>query len=671
MYYKKYLKYKLKYINLKGGFRLDDKEDMIDEDGTTTDKTNYLYPRVLKYLQHFEQDFNNILTYINLIQYKLLYTYDSEDALFKAIILLETLCKKNEYDEFIKSLPSNIELLKNNRLKLFFQKILCKHINSISFINVTHPELIIGEDSQINISLFETYFNELSNEIKKIIDNILKSTERNEILNFLFTLYLKKNYDHVNIQYAAFVYLSFLLEFELFIMTYSNMPYNYFYTSIQYNYGYEKLNDNIKNDGIIFNNEFELKWIDQVTTKSVYNKLFESNIIKIFDKYIDFLEKFYKEFIDRLVLDVLDLTKFYNSEPRTYNHIKHDWYTQGILTKSLDNIIDVYIQQYQYNTHQNGFFDFVFALNHTRSCITKSILTLYLTSRLHIKDVLLLLQNELSTQYITHPYHQIPQEILKCTISHWECTINSEYCIIPEYITTKSFDIYNNKVEIFIAIIVEIYNKYKLLYNKLDISLILNFIFTLIIKILLTENEYKIIIKLYLKYNFSNYLSNTDEIHEIIKNTPADSDLENTYLEAIIKDPSIFNLLPDSLKQNIDFICKSISKNAKVYQVLHEDFKTEENIIKFIECNYLVYYELSDANKNSKLILNKLSELGILNITDSIKIFNGIFDIEQPTIAKTQNTTDIIQINNDTNITDSKQKINDTSKFNIMTISYF
>jgi hypothetical protein len=96
-YENKYLKYKIKYNNLKkiiGGFRLDDPYD------------TFLYNQVKTYLTNYETKFTDIITYINLIQYKLFYIYDHSSDFNKKIKVTKLLLQLP--DDVIQRLPDDV-----------------------------------------------------------------------------------------------------------------------------------------------------------------------------------------------------------------------------------------------------------------------------------------------------------------------------------------------------------------------------------------------------------------------------------------------------------------------------------------------------------------------------------------------------------------------------------
>ena len=87
-----------------------------------------------------------------------------------------------------------------------------------------------------------------------------------------------------------------------------------------------------------------------------------------------------------------DSSKFYTDGENSYQHLKYE----DIENINFTNIINGINNLTEYNTHQIDFFDFVFSLNNTAFCITKSILEFYLVFRLHIVNLQLSLQKDIT-----------------------------------------------------------------------------------------------------------------------------------------------------------------------------------------------------------------------------------------------------------------------------------
>jgi hypothetical protein len=394
-------------------------------------------------------------------------------------------------------------------------------------------------------------------------------------------------------------------------MTYNKKSYNYF-TNTSYNYPYNKPEQPLSD--IMILNDFELEWFGlENPTKSIYNKLFDTNILLIFEKYIKFLENFYKEFITYLVGKIYDDEKelFYNDKHgQSYDHIRHDWYEQINQSRQkpnhepidLNNIMNEFIRgKHEYNAHQIGLFDFVFALNNTQSCFTLTTLKIYLASRLHIKDINLVLQ--IPTEFLTkqHLYHMESQRMLKCNFSHWDCSIDGKCYIPKDYTITGNFPIYNSKIEVFITIIIEIYNRYIMINKKFgnfEDSIIeqLKFILNLIIQILIDNYQRFLVIKLILKYNLKGYIDGKYNSDDFL-------------LECIQKNHFIYGILPISKKNDKDFTLKAIRKNYLMYNLIPEEFKNEEEFLfQAIERNPTVYDILPMKFKEDAYKLESFSQ---------------------------------------------------------------
>jgi hypothetical protein len=169
------------------------------------------------------------------------------------------------------------------------------------------------------------------------------------------------------------------------------------------------------------------------------------------NKYPDFPKEFYL-----------------NPDKKEYNHLKHGWYKKIIkkdpnFNEELSKFITSYINEnHEYNTHQVGLFDFVFSLNHTRSCITMTTLKVYFVTRLHLSNFNIILQNEKDNYDVKQ--HDSIIGLLSCNyLSHWVCDDKQCFQSMKDMDTTQKLDIYDEKIQVFIALLFDIYNR----YNKL------------------------------------------------------------------------------------------------------------------------------------------------------------------------------------------------------------
>ena len=131
-------------------------------------------------------------------------------------------------------------------------------------------------------------------------------------------------------------------------------------------------------------NDYKNKWVDNITY-SIYNKKLTTDINMLLNEYLTFIENYYKSFVDILfsLIPNENKTHFYTGE-NSYQHLKYE----NIQSINYSTIQKALLKTYpEYNAHQIGFFDLVFSLNNTGSCITFSMLDFYLISRLHIVNL--------------------------------------------------------------------------------------------------------------------------------------------------------------------------------------------------------------------------------------------------------------------------------------------
>ena len=548
----KYIKYKYKYLYLKnkiGGFRLNSEKD-----------GNYLYPKVKSYYEKYQDDFNIILDYINFLQCKVLIDFNSDIELRKQII--------NQYDRTLvnDSELNNIDYIYNKIYNILENHpLLYGYLYGYLFgrsLGINLPIKSSNEtlDDKLNdiIKLFNTLYEHISKLINKILDKDNK--DRNELLLFLFTKFLN-NYEPLNnplnIQYAALVFISFISEFELFLLTYSKIPYNYFISN-PYNYGYEKNEEgNIRSDNIIFNNIYEQTWEDHLdvnkpTTRYVYNGKFPSNVLEILKYYIDTLESLYKDCVESFITSLKRIVNILNNpptidefnkmvyntyNPNSYDHINRDFHKKlsGLIT-NFDSMLHNHITKFisnnhvrdklNYNTSQYSLFCFVFCLNNSHSCTSLSLLKIYILFRLKIPNIKLLLQSKCTTSMLCDIRKNILQIMLNIPIDHWETDVNDSCFKLPDKTTNMEIDIKDGHIEIFISYIIFIYSNYINIYNFAKISDniitdIINNILILIIKILLDKNKI-LLLEIIIKYKHILYFINKDELIQLLESQPLD-----------------------------------------------------------------------------------------------------------------------------------------------------
>jgi hypothetical protein len=609
-YNNKYLKYKLKYNLLKkliGGFKLTDYQE------------GFLYPKMIKYYTKFQDYFNAILLYINILELKDFFEPDKQKLIKK--ILQYKKIKDLDFNNItdikyflnllIEEIKNNFKLKDYNELFEMLEE-LCK-LNDI-----------------INIKkLYKQVFDKLKIIIEKLLNIILKSDLRKEILKNFFNIFIENKEEHINIQYASFVFLSFFLEFELFLITYSKIPYNYFIKD-PFNFQY-KLWD--LTYIIVFNNNKKKIW-ETNTTINIFNEKFSDNILDILEKYATYLEEVYENFINALYQQYKDIpdfdTIFYNNDyERAYDHLNHDWYNKIIqidpkFNQQLSTFFTNYIiKNHKYNTSQVGLFDFVFSLNHTRSCITMTTLKVYFATRLHLPNFHVILQNKKENTNVQQ--HSTITELLPCNyLSHWVCDDKQCFQSMQHMDTTQKLDIYDEKVEVFIALLFDIYNKYNELNENEIITQQKEYILNLIFKLLLDNNRLELFNKHYYWINFIDK-STLEKMKEKVKALP------NKYLnlEQILdesKRPIFFEMLQkvkndglvlkhasEELRNNKTIVLTAIEQNGLALEFASEELrKDKEVVLKAIENNGLALeFASKELRKDYDIVLKAVKNDGL------------------------------------------------------------
>jgi hypothetical protein len=465
----------------------------------------------------------------------------------------------------------------------------------------------------------------IPNNTDEIIDKF-QSEEYIKILEDLFDDYNKDELSVYHVQYTSVIFLSFILELELFMIYYSIVPYN----TIQ-------KDDNFDNS---------IYWTDGMS-KPIYNNLLNTDIIILFKNYVCLLEQKYKEFVEDIVKSII--LKIYNQiseneikniiykdENYDYRHIKHDWIKR--LKEELDKkniIIDIpsiIITQIEYfsdkyNTNQLGLFDYIYQRIFYVSCITSSMLEFYLLSRLHInyKDLYLRLETK---ELKKHNIHKTTQESMQIFCSHWSCSCMNQK-IRSSYNNNTEFSI-ENKVEIILSFFFVLYDRY-IHYIKLASPKVKPKKPILALMDLITGDR-TVFINETIRYTRS---INYDKLINFINQR------QQLIFKCLFKSKKNFitsiNINPYNTLKYVDTDYKYISKSDIIEQILeslksnsiyiyelNDEFKKSNNLVlQALKNNQITYANIknNDLKQNKDIVLLALEKDQIIysNINDDLK----------------------------------------------------
>uniref|UniRef100_A0A6C0H918 DUF4116 domain-containing protein n=1 Tax=viral metagenome TaxID=1070528 RepID=A0A6C0H918_9ZZZZ len=652
----KYEKYKKKYLNfkynLRGGYSL------LDKGITREEEETFLYPTFIKYLQQsdkngetLEKKYNKLLYYINNLEY--FYHYKNMIAIINKYIVIHNDEETDMDDDDIKMCVEKIikdistndinPIYEYSKLNLsdfneldtteFFYKIIIayiflliknkpedigidKFIKTYLLSDVKHIEIVklisekdnINEIDNININDLFEIIEIISNntQILYIINDILNDTNRQDLIKYFITKYEESNVNY-HINYSSLIYLNFILELELFLVIYSIKPYNYF-ISTPTNFirtGYY-IDTNIK-----LLNDYKIKWEDNTITYSIYNKKLTTNINMLLDDYLTFIENYYKSFVENLfsLIPIESNIDFYTNE-KSYQHLKYE----NIQSINYLNIQNALSNTYPiYNSHQLGFFDLVFSLNNTGSCLTYSMLDFYILSRLHIVNLELYLQisNQDNSKDASH---QRIQELLNVPITHWSTQINNNpNRQIDNFNTTIKIPSYN-KINLFIAFIIEIFDRYDNImshftkkHNNDDIicnTYERDNLFNIYNDILKTN--YKYVTNLFVNFNIQQYKNKLIKEGIYLKYIPILNDNVELVDIAVSQNGLALEYASENLKNNKEIVKKAVTLDGLALEYASEKLKNDEEIVKkAVTQNGLALEYASEKLKNEKKIVTE------------------------------------------------------------------
>ena len=429
---------------------------------------------------------------------------------------------------------------------------------------------------------------EESYKFNETFNFLLNDQKYNEIFSYLLKEYMnEKKYEQVffnktdstpisnfpdmipyHINIGALMFLSFIVELEIFTLFHSIIPYN---TLLQSN----RNNINTAFCGIEATGE--------CTKTRIYNDNVSSTLFTLFNTFTYNLDKTFYEFMKNLVTNISSkYEKMYNdilkcivpTESSVYkegesqfNFIFVDWKKRlneflgvsgviGTINKIIcDTINQIENEGLIYIAESTGFFSYMFLVNpidsskQYGSCITYSMFELYIMSRLHThgKNMALLIEKQIT---YPHGYWKLTQtrtniEVLthyatKFKLKDNQCSLRSIF--IQNEIVELPFASNKKKIlKLFIYIIYDMYIQYIKSYTrytfeqKEKIRKIMFFIRKRInnIETLLESND--VISNLNNDTEIKQYLINLSktENHELI----------NLDLDEIFKKPNIINIL--------------------------------------------------------------------------------------------------------------------------------
>ena len=234
-----------------------------------------------------------------------------------------------------------------------------------------------------------------------------------------------------------------------------------------------------------------------------------------------------------------------------YRHINHSWfndfvsnpiinnsvYSQLNITQLLYKILQETFREVvssKYNASQIGFFDYVFSLANTTSCITNSLLEFYIATRLNISNIIEVICTckEYNTPGSINRTNLYP--LLNLGITHW-CLQIDQTCN-HRFIDDHKAVLYinNNAYYIFLIFIIENFTRFKHLIDNYDIDIFI-------------KDSYSILFK-FVMLNLFNSINSYDDIINIIKIAPYTvaffpTNWEKEYTENSFPEKLIYNNL--------------------------------------------------------------------------------------------------------------------------------
>ena len=403
--------------------------------------------------------------------------------------------------------------------------IILKFINSIDPSDKTLIETILNNDPRIdilaNVTKLITFFEspqyiELYDKLFSLYTNMTEYSKKIITSETMIDMEVSKYPYHINI--GALILINFLIELECFCLMYSLTKYNVLLPNLF------KKNNQLK----------AINWVKD-RSRDISYKVINSNLSDMFTTLTNKLDRYFDSFMDEFI--TLILRKFFgtineiddikkiilNIKPgeSEYSHIHIDWKNKLIKTiilkdpriynyKCANTIIKQLIHEVLYNFNSkipyipegNGFFSFMYLVDSRMkpddnygSCITYSIVEMYIMSRLHIDMKNIKLELESHDPYIMHSVWKFTQYKLQeelrdpinkkeRSISHWTSSyFNTDTIKMREAFPDKhgngdiikTFNFMENKKQIFKALNYCIYDTFieyiTINYNDKDYSM--------------------------------------------------------------------------------------------------------------------------------------------------------------------------------------------------------
>jgi hypothetical protein len=449
---------------------------------------------------------------------------------------------------------------------------------------------------------------------------------------------------HINI--GALMFLSFIIELEIFTLFNSIIPCN-------------TISNPTRNN---LNTAFCHK-VDLCTPTRIYKDNILTNIIPLFNTFTHNLDSIFINFMKNLITNISThyrktydeiLIKIvpvedYRYKIDTFEFIFVDWKDRleqflpplAIdINKTINTIIYSTINQIEskdliYIAESTGFFSYMYLVNPNNpsssygSCITYSMFELYIMSRLHINgsNMILLIEKE---HQQPHEYWKLTQKRTNIeTLTHYATKFNfssGDFSLRSMFrdkgLGELRFDQNKNKIlKLFIYIIYDMYIKYIESYygytleQKSKVKKIMYFIRKRINKIEEMLNSNDIIVNLNSDVKIKKYLVDLSNMYN--------SELVNLDLDEIFKNPNIKNILLSFGNEIYEVIYNAILKSN--FELVFKIISILENINGLYNGKTIIDYILEQKiEEDNELILEIIKILLAKRCQVTIDILKNI-----------------------------------------------